>query len=193
MRKILDEIRGGSFAKEWILENKANRPQFNALARRDQDHLIEQVGAELRAMMSWVQRPQGVQAAAEAQSAEQQTVGTGGGRSNSDGGGGRRRERDRQRRGRPPRPPAGPAPPRRDRKAGRRRRLAPPRLPQPTPEQTCLGCTIAFAVVLVSVLFWAWFFWRQGQAEERTLREQQLQTPAGRQQRARQQDRPGAR
>jgi ketol-acid reductoisomerase len=78
MRKILDEIRGGSFAKEWILENKANRPQFNALARRDQDHLIEQVGAELRAMMSWVQRPQGVQAAAEAQSAEQQTVGTGG-------------------------------------------------------------------------------------------------------------------
>ena len=68
----------------------------------------------------------------------------------------------------------------------------PPRLPQPTPEQTCLGCTIALAVVLVSVLFWAWFFWRQGQAEERTLREQQLQTPAGRQ-RARQQDRPGAR
>jgi ketol-acid reductoisomerase len=62
MRKILDEIQSGSFAKEWILENRANRPVFNALARRDSDHLIERVGAELRAMMSWVQRPQGVEA-----------------------------------------------------------------------------------------------------------------------------------
>nr|CAA9243729.1 Ketol-acid reductoisomerase (NADP(+)) [uncultured Armatimonadetes bacterium] len=76
MKKILDEIQTGQFAKEWILENRANRPQFNALARRDGDHLIEQVGAQLRAMMSWVQRPQGV----EEKQPEQQPVSSAGGR-----------------------------------------------------------------------------------------------------------------
>jgi ketol-acid reductoisomerase len=58
MKKILSEIQRGEFAKEWILENKANRPSFNALARKDENHLIEQVGSQLRGMMSWVQRPQ---------------------------------------------------------------------------------------------------------------------------------------
>ena len=78
MKKILDEIQSGTFAKEWILENRANRPSFNALARRDSDHLIEQVGAQLRALMSWVQRPQ----AAQQETTEQQSVSTGaGGRS----------------------------------------------------------------------------------------------------------------
>jgi ketol-acid reductoisomerase len=62
MKKILEEIQRGEFAKEWILENRAGRPSFNALARRDENHLIEQVGAELRAMMSWVQRPQAAKA-----------------------------------------------------------------------------------------------------------------------------------
>jgi len=54
MRGLLKEIQSGEFAREWILENRANRPVFNALARRDQDHEIEQVGRSLRAMMSWV-------------------------------------------------------------------------------------------------------------------------------------------
>jgi len=67
MKRILDEIQTGNFAKEWILENRAGRPSFNALARRDEDHLIEQVGAQLRAMMSWVsQRQNAVQPAATA-------------------------------------------------------------------------------------------------------------------------------
>jgi ketol-acid reductoisomerase len=54
MKKILDEIQNGQFAKEWILENQANRPQFNALRKRDQEHLIEKVGKALRAMMPWI-------------------------------------------------------------------------------------------------------------------------------------------
>jgi ketol-acid reductoisomerase len=64
MRRILDEIRGGSFAKEWILENKAGRPVFNALRRRAAEHPIEEVGERLRAMMPWIgqgkARPQDV-------------------------------------------------------------------------------------------------------------------------------------
>jgi ketol-acid reductoisomerase len=54
MKKILQEIQEGSFAKEWVLENQANRPHFNALRARDQNHLIEKVGRDLRAMMSWI-------------------------------------------------------------------------------------------------------------------------------------------
>jgi ketol-acid reductoisomerase len=55
MRKILEEIRTGSFAKEWILENQTGRPIYNALMRRDAAHLIEEVGQRLRAMMPWLQ------------------------------------------------------------------------------------------------------------------------------------------
>jgi ketol-acid reductoisomerase len=62
MKRILDEIQKGQFAKEWILENRAGRPSFNALARRDSTHLIEQVGQELRSMMSWINRSQQVTA-----------------------------------------------------------------------------------------------------------------------------------
>lgn len=62
MKKILSEIQNGEFAREWILENKANRPAFNALARRDQNHLIETVGKELRGMMSWVKKSDVVEA-----------------------------------------------------------------------------------------------------------------------------------
>jgi ketol-acid reductoisomerase len=54
MRKILQEIQEGSFAREWVLENQANRPMFNALRERDRNHLIERVGRDLRAMMSWI-------------------------------------------------------------------------------------------------------------------------------------------
>jgi len=54
MRLILEEIVSGKFAGEWILENQAGRPAYNALRRRDAAHLIEQVGRELRSMMSWL-------------------------------------------------------------------------------------------------------------------------------------------
>ncbi|TET67803.1 MAG: ketol-acid reductoisomerase, partial [Dehalococcoidia bacterium] len=43
-----------TFAKEWILENQAGRPVFNALKRKDREHPIELVGAELRKMMPWL-------------------------------------------------------------------------------------------------------------------------------------------
>jgi len=55
MRKILKEIQNGEFASEWILENKAGRPSFNAIQRREASHQIEIVGKELRRMMSWIQ------------------------------------------------------------------------------------------------------------------------------------------
>ena len=54
MRRMLAEIRTGAFAREWILENQAGRPVFNALQRQGKDHLIEKVGKELRGMMSWI-------------------------------------------------------------------------------------------------------------------------------------------
>ena len=54
MKKILDEIQTGAFAREWILENQANRAGFQALRRREAAHPIETVGAELRGMMSWI-------------------------------------------------------------------------------------------------------------------------------------------
>jgi ketol-acid reductoisomerase len=55
MQEILEAIQDGSFAREWILENQANRPVFNALRKKGQEHLIEKVGKELRAMMSWIE------------------------------------------------------------------------------------------------------------------------------------------
>jgi len=54
MKKILYEIQSGSFAREFILENQANRPVFNALLKRDSEHMIEQVGDRLRKMMPFV-------------------------------------------------------------------------------------------------------------------------------------------
>jgi ketol-acid reductoisomerase len=54
MRQILAEIQDGSFAREWILENQAGRPVYKALKRRDEEHPIELVGRELRAMMPWL-------------------------------------------------------------------------------------------------------------------------------------------
>jgi ketol-acid reductoisomerase len=55
MEEILEAVQDGSFAREWILENEAHRPVFNALRKRDQEHLIERVGKELRKMMSWIE------------------------------------------------------------------------------------------------------------------------------------------
>ncbi len=56
MDRILGEIQSGEFAKEWILENMAGRPVYNALKWRDSEHLIEHVGKGLRSMMSWIGR-----------------------------------------------------------------------------------------------------------------------------------------
>jgi len=54
MADILEEIQNGEFAREWVLETKANRPVYNALLKRDSNHLIEDVGAKLRKMMPWI-------------------------------------------------------------------------------------------------------------------------------------------
>jgi ketol-acid reductoisomerase len=55
MKKILEEIRSGQFARDWILENKANAASFKATRRREREHGVEKVGKELRRMMSWIQ------------------------------------------------------------------------------------------------------------------------------------------
>jgi len=57
MKKILGEIQSGQFAREWVLENQANRAGFLAMRRRDADHQIEEVGKRLRSMMSWIKPP----------------------------------------------------------------------------------------------------------------------------------------
>jgi ketol-acid reductoisomerase len=54
MRAILDEIRTGKFADEWIAESESGRARFQALREAGKAHPIEQVGAELRAMMPWI-------------------------------------------------------------------------------------------------------------------------------------------
>jgi ketol-acid reductoisomerase len=55
MKDVLANIQNGNFAKDWILENKANRPVFNALTEKDNNSLLEQVGEKLRAMMPWIE------------------------------------------------------------------------------------------------------------------------------------------
>jgi ketol-acid reductoisomerase len=54
MRKILKEIQTGQFAREWILENKAGAPSFKALRRLEREHPIEEVGLQLRRLMTWI-------------------------------------------------------------------------------------------------------------------------------------------
>jgi ketol-acid reductoisomerase len=54
MKKILQEIQSGQFAREWLLENKANAPAFKATRRRERKHPVEQVGRKLRSLMSWI-------------------------------------------------------------------------------------------------------------------------------------------
>ena len=53
MKQILSDIQDGSFAKEWLLENQAGCPHFNAMKRREAEHPLEKVGAELRKLYSW--------------------------------------------------------------------------------------------------------------------------------------------
>ena len=57
MKRILEEIQSGQFAREWVLENQANRAGFLTMRRRDAEHPIEEVGRRLRKMMSWIKPP----------------------------------------------------------------------------------------------------------------------------------------
>jgi ketol-acid reductoisomerase len=54
MKKILDDIQSGRFARDWVQENNAGQPSFKAMRRRSAEHPIEDVGAKLRAMMPWI-------------------------------------------------------------------------------------------------------------------------------------------
>jgi len=54
MRRILEEVRNGNFAKEWIIENRVGRPVFTALRKKEAEHPIEVVGKKLRSMMGWL-------------------------------------------------------------------------------------------------------------------------------------------
>ena len=54
MRKLLREIQSGQFARQWIAEHEAGRPNFTRLMRQDDEHLIERTGRQLRAMMPWI-------------------------------------------------------------------------------------------------------------------------------------------
>ncbi len=57
MKEVLSEVQSGEFAKGWILENKANRPQFYAINALENQHPIEKVGKELRDLMPFVKQP----------------------------------------------------------------------------------------------------------------------------------------
>ncbi len=54
MKSVLHEIQNGEFAKNWLNENKINRPQFNAIKKQELTHDIVDVGQKLRGMMSWI-------------------------------------------------------------------------------------------------------------------------------------------
>ena len=54
MKRMLAEIQDGTYARNWILENQTGRPSFNLIRKREQNSLIEQVGRQLRGMMSWL-------------------------------------------------------------------------------------------------------------------------------------------
>ncbi|MGE5614060.1 MAG: ketol-acid reductoisomerase [Bacillota bacterium] len=57
MKKILSEIQNGTFASKWIAENNAGgKAEFLAMRRRESEHRLEKVGAELRKMMSWLKK-----------------------------------------------------------------------------------------------------------------------------------------
>jgi ketol-acid reductoisomerase len=59
MKRMLEEVQTGSFAKEWILENQVGRPMFNALRKKEAEHPVEAVGKKLRSMMGWLKEKKG--------------------------------------------------------------------------------------------------------------------------------------
>ena len=56
MKKLLKEIKSGKFAREWMKENEAGRPNYNAILKKEDEHGIEKVGQELRNMMPWMRK-----------------------------------------------------------------------------------------------------------------------------------------
>ena len=54
MRRMLQEIQDGTYARNWILENQAGRPSFNSIRESERNSLVERVGRQLRSMMSWL-------------------------------------------------------------------------------------------------------------------------------------------
>jgi ketol-acid reductoisomerase len=57
MRAVLKDIQSGAFARDWILENQAGKPRYNAMLRADRAHAIETTGARLRERMAWLKQP----------------------------------------------------------------------------------------------------------------------------------------
>jgi len=53
---VLEDIQSGKFARDFILENQAGRPVLTAMRRREAEHPIEQVGAQLRGLMHWLKK-----------------------------------------------------------------------------------------------------------------------------------------
>ena len=76
MQRILEAIQDGSFAKEWLAENRAGRPNFERARQADKDHEIERVGAELRAMMPWSEEGKKKAEKAERSEKAEKTEGT---------------------------------------------------------------------------------------------------------------------
>ena len=54
MKEVLDDIQSGRFTRDWVLENAAGQSSFKATRRREAEHQVEEVGAELRGMMPWI-------------------------------------------------------------------------------------------------------------------------------------------
>ena len=54
MKRVLEDIQSGRFTRDWMLENKVHQTSFKATRRRNAEHPIEQVGAELRGVMPWI-------------------------------------------------------------------------------------------------------------------------------------------
>jgi ketol-acid reductoisomerase len=54
MKKVLENIQSGKFARDWVLENKVGRPMFNALSEKENNSELERVGRELRQLMPFV-------------------------------------------------------------------------------------------------------------------------------------------
>ena len=57
MREVLKDIQSGSFARDWILENQAGKPRYNAMLNADRNHPIEKTGEQLRERMAWLKQP----------------------------------------------------------------------------------------------------------------------------------------
>ncbi len=75
MKQLLNDIQSGKFAREWVAEHNAGRPNFTRLMQQDENHPVEVVGRQLRSMMSWISNPgQGKTKAAPKQAKGRQLI-----------------------------------------------------------------------------------------------------------------------